>query len=75
MFNANTGREFDRQNQFQDLRQLIRRKGDTLCAGKTRGATARREDLIKILVDAAKVLKAEAVACAPKVEVPKETSK
>jgi len=58
MFNIHTGRDLDSQNQFQDLRQTIRRKADNLCRGQGAQAVTRRKDMINILVEATKILKA-----------------
>ena len=59
MFKADTGRELDTSNQFQDLRRMLRGKADRLCTGPAPRATQRRKDMSAILVQAARILKAE----------------
>ena len=59
-FTVHTSRQHDTHNQFQDLRSLIRKKADTLCRGVGPQATERRKNMISILVESAKLLKAEA---------------
>ena len=56
-FKYDSGREFDTQNQFNALNTCIRENANRLCRGNTGNANIRRKDMIKILIEAAKVLK------------------
>ena len=58
-FNCHSGREFDTQNVFGGLNTVIRENANRLCRGNSDKMTTRRKDMIKILIDAAKTLKAE----------------
>jgi fructose-1,6-bisphosphatase len=58
-FKYDSGREFDTQNAFAALNTSIRENANRLCRGNTPNANLRRKDMVKILVEAAKTLKAD----------------
>lgn len=58
-FKHDSGREFDTQNAFAALNTSIRENANRLCRGNTPNANLRRKDMVKILIEAAKTLKAD----------------
>jgi hypothetical protein len=72
-FLADTGRKHDTQNQFQELRKVIKHGATTLCTGPRAQAAQRRKDMIKILTEAVGILKEELYLYEPKIITPVKT--